>query len=221
MYWYVKVLKQYAGFHGRASRKEYWMFTLFYIIFATAAMVLDKVFGLTVEKVGVGPLYGLYILSTLIPGLAVTVRRLHDTGKSGLMILVTLIPVIGSIWLLVLLVTKSNPGENQYGTFPEDMRSEKSTPDHSTGDTLVLLVVIWMFFSLLVFHVLPEFINYQHLRWLTFPVTQIFINLIWAFVPLGLTLAIKDKTKQIIVFILGCIYLLYVIFSLLMPNIFR
>lgn len=121
MNWYLKVLKHYADFSGRARRKEYWMFFLFNMIFAIIAMVLDNVLGIAIEGVGYGPLYGLYVLALLIPGLAVAVRRLHDVGKSGWMILIALIPLIGAIWLLVLMVIDSNPGENQYGPNPKEV----------------------------------------------------------------------------------------------------
>ncbi|MDB2327957.1 DUF805 domain-containing protein [Flavobacteriaceae bacterium] len=120
MNWYLKVLKQYADFSGRARRKEYWMFVLFNMIFAIVAAILDNVLGIAMEGTGYGPLYGIYALAVLIPGLAVAVRRLHDVGKSGWMILFTLIPLIGAIWLLVLLVTDSNLGENQYGQNPKE-----------------------------------------------------------------------------------------------------
>ena len=121
MNWYLAVLKNYAGFSGRARRKEYWMFFLFNMIFAIVAMILDNVLGIAIEGVGYGPLYGLYALAVLIPGLAVSVRRLHDVGKSGWMLLIALIPLIGAIWLLVLMLTDSNPGENQYGSNPKEM----------------------------------------------------------------------------------------------------
>ena len=120
MNWYLKVLKQYADFSGRARRKEYWMFVLFNMIFAIVAAILDNVLGIAMEGTGYGPLYGIYALAVLIPGLAVAVRRLHDVGKSGWMILIALIPLIGAIWLLVLLVTDSNLGENQYGQNPKE-----------------------------------------------------------------------------------------------------
>lgn len=121
MNWYLKVLKQYADFSGRSRRKEYWMFVLFNMIFAIVAMILDNILGIAIEEIGYGPLYGLYSLAVLIPGLAVAVRRLHDVGKSGWMILIALIPIIGAIWLLVLMVTDSNPGENQYGQNPKEV----------------------------------------------------------------------------------------------------
>ena len=121
MNWYLKVLKEYANFNGRARRKEYWMFTIFNIIFGGIAMTLDSVFGIAIEGVGYGPLYGVYVLVLFIPGLAVAVRRLHDIGKSGWMILIALIPVIGAIWILVLMLTDSKLGKNQYGENPKEV----------------------------------------------------------------------------------------------------
>lgn len=121
MDWYLKVLKQYADFNGRARRKEYWMFFLFNMIFAIVAMLLDNLLGFAIEGVGYGPLYGLYVLAMLIPGLAVGVRRLHDVGKSGWMMFIGLIPIVGGIWLLVLMATDGNPGENEYGLNPKEI----------------------------------------------------------------------------------------------------
>ena len=123
MNWYLKVLKQYAVFSGRARRKEYWMFVLFNTIFAIVAMILDNILGIAPELIGAGPLYGLYILVMIIPSLAVAVRRLHDIGKSGWMFLIAFIPLIGGIWLFVLLVTDSKPGDNQYGQNPKEVKS--------------------------------------------------------------------------------------------------
>lgn len=121
MNWYLKVMKQYADFDGRARRTEYWMFVLFNMIFSVVAVVLDNVLGIAMEGIGYGPLYGLYVLAMIIPSLAVAVRRLHDTGKSGWMLLIALIPIIGSIWLLVLYATDGNLGENKYGSNPKEI----------------------------------------------------------------------------------------------------
>jgi uncharacterized membrane protein YhaH (DUF805 family) len=115
MNWYLKVLRQYADFNGRARRTEFWMFVLFNIIFSLVANTLDYMFGFY------GVISVIYGLAMLIPGLAVSVRRLHDVNKSGWMILVALIPVIGFIWLLVLYVTEGTPGENQYGANPKEV----------------------------------------------------------------------------------------------------
>jgi len=119
MNWYLKVLNQYADFSGRARRKEYWMFTLVNAMIAIIAMVIDNVLGMADETIGCGPLYGLYTLAMFIPALAVAVRRLHDIGKSGWMLLISFLPFIGAIWLIVLLVKDSNSGENKYGPSPK------------------------------------------------------------------------------------------------------
>lgn len=122
MEWYLKVLKQYADFSGRARRKEYWMFVLFNMIFAIAAIVLDNVMGLAFEDIGYGPIYLIYLLVIFIPGLAVAVRRLHDTGNSGWMMLLAFLPIIGAIWLFVLFVTDSQGGSNKYGSNPKELQ---------------------------------------------------------------------------------------------------
>ena len=121
MNWYITVLKKYAVFSGRARRKEYWMFVLFNIIFSIAAIILDNLLGTASNELGYGIIYGLYSLAILIPTLAVAVRRLHDIGKSGWWIFISLVPIVGSIWLLVLLATDSLPGENQYGPNPKEV----------------------------------------------------------------------------------------------------
>lgn len=120
MEWFLKVMRQYADFNGRARRKEYWMFILFNFIFAMVAMILDNILGITLEGIFYGPLYLLYGLAVLVPGLSVTVRRLHDLNKSGWMYFIVLIPIAGAIWLLVLLCTEGDQGENQYGPNPKD-----------------------------------------------------------------------------------------------------
>ena len=114
MEWYLRVVKDnYANFKGRARRKEYWMFVLFNFLFACAAVIVDFI-------VGTLPLlYVVYLLAVIIPGIAVTVRRLHDTGKSGWWYFIVLVPLIGAIWLLVLLCTDGTPGVNGYGPSPK------------------------------------------------------------------------------------------------------
>jgi uncharacterized membrane protein YhaH (DUF805 family) len=120
MKWYLKVLKQYADFSGRARRREYWMFILFNMIFAVMAVIIDNIFGFAIEGLGYGPIYLLYCLAVLLPGLAVSVRRLHDVGKNGWMIFISLIPIIGAIWLLVLLVAAGEQGTNKWGENPKE-----------------------------------------------------------------------------------------------------
>ncbi len=119
MEWYLKVLKNYVGFSGRARRKEYWMFVLFNVIFAIVAMVLDNVLGLASKELGYGPIYGLYALAMILPSLAVAARRLHDIGKSGWWQLIALIPIIGVIVLIVWYVREGDHGDNAYGPDPK------------------------------------------------------------------------------------------------------
>ena len=124
MNWYLKVLKQYVDFSGRARRKEYWMFVLFNIIFAVVAMTFDNVLGTTFElygqSVGYGWIYLLYCLAIILPGLAVCVRRLHDIGKSGWYYLIAFIPLIGFIVLIIWFCQNSQIGENKWGANPKE-----------------------------------------------------------------------------------------------------
>lgn len=121
MEWYIKVIKSYSDFNGRARRKEYWMFTLWNIIFALLAVLLDYSFGIVYPLVGYGPLYIAYALFVLVPGIAVTVRRLHDIGKSGWMYLVAFIPIAGFILLLILFIKEGDQGNNAYGEDPKEL----------------------------------------------------------------------------------------------------
>ena len=117
MSWYIKVLKNYAVFNGRARRKEYWMFVLFNLIFGLLLALIDEIGGLYAGDWGV--LSGIYSLAVLIPGLAVTVRRLHDTNRSGWWVLINLILFIGGIILIVFLAQDGTPNENKYGPNPK------------------------------------------------------------------------------------------------------
>src|SRR5829696_10017381 len=117
--WYLEVLKKYAVFDGRARRKEYWMFFLINVVISVVLILIDLLIGIFSPQGGVGLLQGLYSLAVLIPSIAVTVRRLHDTDRSGWWILIALIPFIGGIVLLIFMVLDSQPGVNQYGPNPK------------------------------------------------------------------------------------------------------
>ena len=105
MNYYISVLKNYATFTGRARRKEYWMFVLFNIIFSFA-------FGFICGLAGVPDLAQLYTLVVLLPSIAVGVRRMHDTGRSGWYLLVP-------IYNFILAVTEGDKGDNEYGADPK------------------------------------------------------------------------------------------------------
>jgi uncharacterized membrane protein YhaH (DUF805 family) len=95
------------------------MFFLINLITSVVLIAIDNLIGTFRPQAGVGLLQGIYSLAVLIPSLAVTVRRLHDTGRTGWWILIGLIPVIGGIVLLIFMVLDSEPGANQYGPNPK------------------------------------------------------------------------------------------------------
>jgi len=117
--WYLKVLKEkYATFTGRASREEYWYFTLVNFIISIIFAVVGGIIGGGIGGIisGIGSLYG---LAVLVPGIAVAIRRMHDIGKSGWYLLIGLVPVLGAIALIYFLVQPSDPETNLYGANPE------------------------------------------------------------------------------------------------------
>ena len=119
--YYTKCFANYADFQGRARRMEYWSFALFNSIFSVVAIVLDNLMGIAIPEVGYGPIYGLFLLVSLVPGIAVFVRRLHDIGRSGWYFLISFIPLVGTILLFVWLFTDSNPETNKWGPNPKAM----------------------------------------------------------------------------------------------------
>ena len=118
MNWYTKVLKQYADFNGRARRTEFWMFVLFNLIFSLVLTLVDNLAGLTKATGGFGPLSSLYALATLVPNIAVGVRRLHDTGRSGLFLLLAFIPCVGLV-LIYFYALEGEKGRNKFGEDPK------------------------------------------------------------------------------------------------------
>lgn len=118
--YFLNVVKNnYANFNGRARRKEYWMFTLYIFIILICVTILDNILGLTIDGLPYGALYISSSLALTIPSLAMIVRRLHDNGKSGWFYLIVLVPIVGAIWLFVLLVQEGAPIANQYGEDPK------------------------------------------------------------------------------------------------------
>ena len=125
MKYYFNVLDKYTIFTGRTSRKEYWMFILFNFLISGIAILIDNLIGTTIQTdygdtLPYGYIYMLYVLALIIPSIAVSVRRLHDVGKSGWFMLLALIPVIGSIWFIVLILSNSNQWDNKYGANPKE-----------------------------------------------------------------------------------------------------
>lgn len=119
MKWYLQCFKKYATFEGRARRKEYWMFFLFNTIIALIAATLDNILGITFKNEIFGIIYLVYSIALFMPSWSVGVRRLHDVGKSGWNLLWGIIPLIGTIYLLILTVRDSEFGDNKYGPNPK------------------------------------------------------------------------------------------------------
>ena len=109
--WFKKCLKNYVNFSGRARRKEYWYFMLIQIVLVIVAMILDVImFGTPI-----GLFYVVVVLGLLLPSLAVTIRRLHDTNRSGWWFFISLVPLVGIV-LIVSLVSDTKPETNKWGT---------------------------------------------------------------------------------------------------------
>ncbi len=124
MNWYLHVLKNYATFSGRARRKEYWMFFLISALISIVLTLLDILLGTYSVEYEAGLFSGLYSLLILIPSIAVVVRRLHDTDRSGWWILISLIPLIGVLVLFVFMCLDSQPGTNRFGVNPKEAASQ-------------------------------------------------------------------------------------------------
>jgi uncharacterized membrane protein YhaH (DUF805 family) len=119
MKWYLGVLKQYAVFGGRARRSEYWYFVLFSALISIVLIIIDSVTGTLSLRAGLGLLSGIYALAVFVPSLAVAIRRLHDTSRSGWWLLISLVPFVGTIILIVFLASDGKPETNEYGTNPK------------------------------------------------------------------------------------------------------
>jgi uncharacterized membrane protein YhaH (DUF805 family) len=116
MNWFLTALKKYAIFEGRARRAEYWYFVLFMVLIGVAAKVVDRILGTPMGENGV--VSTLCSLGLFLPALAVAVRRLHDTNRSGWWLLLGLIPVVGAIVLIVFYATAGVGGVYRYGPVP-------------------------------------------------------------------------------------------------------
>ncbi|HEY1498182.1 MAG TPA: DUF805 domain-containing protein [Acidobacteriaceae bacterium] len=121
MEWYLLVLQKYAEFNGRSRRKEYWTYTLITMIFFIVLYSVGLFMIMQGNKLGIAVMgvYGLYALATFVPSLAVCIRRLHDTNRSGWWILISLVPLVGGIILIVLLAIEGDPANNLYGPSPK------------------------------------------------------------------------------------------------------
>ena len=119
MGWYLQAVKNYAGFSGRARRKEYLYFQLFNFIIIIVFLLLDFLIYNISDANVLGIFTGVYSLGIFIPNIAVTFRRLHDTGRSAWWWLINFVPMVGTLIYLYFLFSDSQPEENQYGPYPK------------------------------------------------------------------------------------------------------
>jgi len=119
MQWFIYCLKNYAKFDGRASRPEYWFFALFSTLTFFVLQLLSSVLGVQFFLYDIMPVYPIasaWQIGTLIPGVAVGIRRLHDINRSGFWMLFFLLPFIGWLILFIFALLKGTDGENDYGS---------------------------------------------------------------------------------------------------------
>lgn len=119
MKWYLMAWQRCLQFSGRSRRTEYWMFVLLNILVAIAIALVDLMLGTVDEQTKTGTFSTFYSFIVILPTLALTVRRLHDTGRTGWWVLISLIPVLGVIVLLVFMALDGEPGNNDYGANPK------------------------------------------------------------------------------------------------------
>lgn len=138
---YIQTLRKFSDFSSRASLKEYWTFTLLNIFFVFALIFIGS-FAKLLNNINIGSVTMIisfaFTFILFIPSLAVTVRRLHDTNKSGMTIFVVLTPFVGAIWLLVLLCQDGTKGDNNYGSEPTKetpQRNSQKNEDKKRGDS--------------------------------------------------------------------------------------
>ena len=112
---YISAMQRYFEFSGRSSRSDFWLYVLFYFIIYAVAWLIDAFLFGTLSGQGLPIVTMIVGLVHIVPGLAVSVRRLHDTDRSGWWILIAFVPLIGLIWLIVLYCMPSTPGDNRFG----------------------------------------------------------------------------------------------------------
>ena len=197
MKYYFRALKNYANFRGCSTRKEYWLFVLFNIIFSITAAILDLIltsvavdFSEAVEVFaqmgGVNTpytqIYFNYTLLLLIPSLAIVVRRLHDIGKSGWTIFIAAIPLVGQIWFLILLCQESKQTDNKYASL------EKKKADKTAAQWLKINITVSVFRWAL--EILINMIVPLLLRWAVIFRIYMSIAIYISYLQLGLTFVV-------------------------------
>ena len=134
MWTYIECLRKYAKFNGRSRRKEYWMFVLFVNLIFLSLLTVSS------SSPVIRTLLDIYLLAMIVPGIAVSIRRLHDTDRSGLWIFINLVP-LGTLIFLYFMVVDSQPGDNEYGPNPKGVSASPSMPSESALKDLNIQIV--------------------------------------------------------------------------------
>ncbi|WP_395065868.1 DUF805 domain-containing protein [Flavobacterium sp.] len=212
MKWYLHAIRNFANFDDRASRTEYWMFNLFNLVFAIICYSVDLIFNLHIGNTSFGPFYSLYFVFSILPGLAIAIRRMHDLDKSGWYLLLAIVPII-NIYSIVLFCTKSNEEGNAYGEKPVNTDISTFLNDDKTNTRIIIIALIWLFISRIFWIIVTTFIE-------NFYQTQYFkhyneiMNCIGMFFPLLLSFSIKNHKWKIILLLCSAIYVMYSFYEL-------
>ena len=210
MYWYYHALKNYFNFSDRASRTQYWFFSLMNLIVFIVAARLDNIFGWNMgDDFIYGPAWLILTLLMLIPMYAILARRLHDTGRSGWWILIGFVPIIGAIILFVFTLLPGSKGTNEYGPEPE-LPYEQSSQDNVISLHIIVLLIYT--FQSFFCRTLSNFTNcgseyYSEL-------ITILYMLIWPAMTLAFAFVIKNRGMRIALFIFTGIIILYDVWEL-------
>lgn len=257
MKWYIRVLKQYANFGGRARRKEYWMFILFHLLIMLVLGVID--IALQYADNENYYLLPIYTVATVLPHAAVMVRRLHDTGRTawwlllaiiptviswlilliltspfslgeqtaptvtspGTELLVRLIPAIGGIWMLIYMIMEGDWDANEYGEDPKKDLEEGVTPPPALAysnyerykNNIIGFSIIVGTLNFLLHAVLRKMTMSGGIEYLTFKPMYFVTGLLFATLPLLLSLLIKKPTLRAVLIVLACVEMILSLYS--------
>lgn len=208
MKYYLLAFKNINSSDDRASVKEYWYFVLFNTLFSTIFLAIDIKLGwIKASYIPIGVLNTIYGVICLIPGIMLTIRRLHDSGQRGSMILVGLIPIIGGIWLLVLLLRKGDPEENHYGS-PIVETEEETLRLNKQIQTVLIVYLIWIVLNSIEYQIVKRFHSFDYYRSGFYNYYSIFLYSISLITPfLLIALVTNKKIKVILQWIFAIVFL--------------
>lgn len=217
MKWYLHAFKNFLNFNGRASRTEYWMFVILNTTFAVASYTIDLIFNLGFGELGYGPFYIIYSLIAALPGIALSVRRLHDTGRKGSFIFIALLPILGAIWLLILFLMKGDDEENDYGEKPINSDIAEIITDAKTNTIILCSSLLWVFMNRVFWALVTKYwVDYYKSH--TFTVINEIVSSLWMFFPLFLSMMIPNRKLKFIFLIGSIIYMVYNFYELVVAH---